>query len=581
MKYIVIILILLVVYLGYCDYKCTKENFVDGGKSGIYQGTTNPNEGNIVKVDSPIDVLNKINSTEQFNVNNSQNKIDSKIISTLPSNFASTSNVNEGTKLTVNKGTTSNINDATNSNVNKGTTSNINEGTTSNINEDTISNVNESTNKTSVKISNIPNLSNYILKSEAQKLCPNQPDMSKYILKTNIPQCKENKCPDLSKYTLKTHINVKDCPRVKDLSKYILKTEIPIITDSEKALNNYLSLKNNLNRKPIQPSVQPPAQPSVQPPAQPSVQPPAQPSVQPPAQPSVHSNNSIGKLVNNTSHNVSKFILNEIGKRVNINQSIGEILISFFDKNNDKSLTRDEITNNKADVKGKSLYTEKKMNELSEKLCDKICNPISQSHEAYINNLLQNNVKLKELNSKKDIVLGDVAMAILDKNSDNKITESEINDLIQKSVEISILLGIKELCKTCKNISIKNESDKESPNNFQDKSSESVDKKVNKLSQHLLSPPGNKPESALTQPKKNVKKIDDTVQSKSNTKSVESFMNYPTQYNDINNVSNQYQRVSYPKCNQKLPPSNARQRHPIKNRCNIVKKQYHVVYGPY
>ena len=52
-------------------------------------------------------------------------------------------------------------------------------------------------------------------------------------------------------------------------------------------------------------------------------------------------------------------------------------------------------------------------------------------------------------------------------------------------------------------------------------------------------------------------------------------------YSDINHISNQYQRVSYPKCNYTLPPSNARARYPIKNRCNNVKKNYHLVYGPY
>ena len=42
MKYIVIILILLVAYIAYCDYSCTKENFVNGGDGGIYYGSSIP-----------------------------------------------------------------------------------------------------------------------------------------------------------------------------------------------------------------------------------------------------------------------------------------------------------------------------------------------------------------------------------------------------------------------------------------------------------------------------------------------------------------------------------------------------------
>ena len=92
MKYIVIILILLVAYIAYCDYSCTKENFVDGGDSGIYYGSSNPNTGDSFKNDSPIVPVNKLNSTEQFNVNDSENTDNSAVTSNSTDKTSSSGN---------------------------------------------------------------------------------------------------------------------------------------------------------------------------------------------------------------------------------------------------------------------------------------------------------------------------------------------------------------------------------------------------------------------------------------------------------------------------------------------------------
>mgnify|MGYP001314080367 CR=1 FL=1 len=579
MKYIIIILILLVVYIGYCDYNCNKENFVDGGDSGIYNGSLSPNSGIIHKSDAPLVDLNKINSAEQFNVNDSD----------------------KTTSLTVTD-STSNTGSSSEKNMQIGKVSNINKPL--NTNETSTQNKTVSSNESTVQNNNVPDLSNYILKSEAQNACPDKPDMSKYILKTNIPQCKEKICPDLSKYTLKTSINVKDCPRVKDLSKYILKTEIPIVTDSEKALKNYLSLKNNINTPPTEPPVQPPTEPPVQPPTEPPSQPSAQPLTQPPTQPPAQpnglslddikqvkvngSNNKLKQLVNNASQNISKFMLNEVGKRVDINKSIGEILISFFDKNNDKSLTKNELNYSKDDINKQSDELEKKLGQLQDNLCDKACHINSSEHEAYITNLFIKNPELTKLKSKKDIMLGDIAMAIFDKDYDNNITELEINELIQKSVEISILMGIKELCNTCKNKNREQVNNTSLTNNKdlsnQDLSTEDITdndtEQTNNAPLHLLTVPS---EASRSTTEKSALTNQESIPINNSSETKESFANYTPQYSDINHVSNQYQHVSYPKCNHKLPPSNARPQHYAINRCNNLKKnKYHnVVYGPY
>ena len=165
MKYIVIILILLVAYIAYCDYSCTKENFVNGGDGGIYYGSSNPNIGDSFKNDSPIVQVNKLNSAEQFNVNDSEN--------------------------TDNSAATSNSTDKTSSSGDTASTPNTSSSgdTTSTPNADSSSNTETS------QSNSVPDLSNYILKSEAKDLCPSQPDMSRYVLKTSIPKCKEKNMP--------------------------------------------------------------------------------------------------------------------------------------------------------------------------------------------------------------------------------------------------------------------------------------------------------------------------------------------------------------------------------------------------
>ena len=101
-----------------------------------------------------------------------------------------------------------------------------------------------------------------------------------------------------------------------------------------------------------------------------------------------------------------------------------------------------------------------------------------------------NNPELKKLKSKKNLVLGDVAMALLDKDFNNKITESEINDLIQKSVEISVLLGIKELCKTCKKKLSRGDGYNEEPTlNQENRYNESGRNQLNDSLPTLLTPP--------------------------------------------------------------------------------------------
>ena len=95
-----------------------------------------------------------------------------------------------------------------------------------------------------------------------------------------------------------------------------------------------------------------------------------------------------------------------------------------------------------------------KLNETIKQLCSQICTDYSRDLDEYIEeymtNLMKNNPNLRDIDSRNDIVLGDVAMELLDKNFDGEITESEINNLIQKSVEMSILIGIRSFCKDCK-----------------------------------------------------------------------------------------------------------------------------------
>lgn len=88
------------------------------------------------------------------------------------------------------------------------------------------------------KMSNSPDMSKYILKSEVKS----QPDMSKYILKSKLNHMTSS--PDMSKYILKSKIKqsdskvdmskyilkskIKSCSNPKNMSDYILKTEIPV-----------------------------------------------------------------------------------------------------------------------------------------------------------------------------------------------------------------------------------------------------------------------------------------------------------------------------------------------------------------
>ena len=173
MKYIVIILILLVAYIAYCDYSCTKENFVNGGDGGIYYGSSNPNTGDSFKNDSPIVPVNKLNSAEQFNVNDPENTDNSAATST-------------STDKTNSSGDTTSTPNASSSGDTTSTPNASSSGDTT-----STPNVDSSSNTETSQSNPVPDLSNYILKSKAKDLCPSQPDMSRYVLKTSIPKCKE------------------------------------------------------------------------------------------------------------------------------------------------------------------------------------------------------------------------------------------------------------------------------------------------------------------------------------------------------------------------------------------------------